>query len=316
MPWFLVDDDFAFHPKADAAGDAAIGLWTRAGSYCMRYLTEGFVSAADLRQLRAKPTQIKALVAAGLWIEVEGGYQFHDWRQRTKAQVEADRAAAAERQRRRRAKDREDPPPPHRPDAASRRESRRDGKSNEATDSHDTRTGTTQSRSACRDKNLPRNSGIDAGQSVSSRRESHDPGQARPNQTNPLLTLAGRLTEVDARGLAASLPAGVIDEWQQIAGPGVDLEAEARAYLARHGDTTPRNPRGAWLGWLRAARRRADAAAPPPQEAAGKASRPACARSDCLDGWLVTDDDAPRPCPTCKPHLRPVPNPADTRETA
>lgn len=29
MPWFRVDDDFALHPKAIAAGNAALGLWVR-----------------------------------------------------------------------------------------------------------------------------------------------------------------------------------------------------------------------------------------------------------------------------------------------
>jgi hypothetical protein len=118
MPWFLVDDDFAFHPKAEAAGDTAIGLWTRAGAYCNKYLTEGFVSTAGLRQLRAKASQIKALVDADLWIKEEGGYRFHpdEWdRQKTKSQVEAERAAAADRQRRARDKARE-----------SRRDSRSD----------------------------------------------------------------------------------------------------------------------------------------------------------------------------------------------
>ena len=36
MPWFNVDDGFAFHRKAVRAGNAAIGLWTRAGSWWMR----------------------------------------------------------------------------------------------------------------------------------------------------------------------------------------------------------------------------------------------------------------------------------------
>ena len=45
MPWFRVDDSFDQHPKADAAGNRALGLWVRAGAYCARLLTEGFVPA-------------------------------------------------------------------------------------------------------------------------------------------------------------------------------------------------------------------------------------------------------------------------------
>jgi hypothetical protein len=46
MPFFPVDDGLWGHPKADAAGDAALGLWTRAGSYCAKYTTEGTMTAA------------------------------------------------------------------------------------------------------------------------------------------------------------------------------------------------------------------------------------------------------------------------------
>jgi hypothetical protein len=78
MPWFNVDDGFAFHRKAVRAGNSAIGLWTRAGSWCAQQLTEGFVPD-DMVAVLGTSTQAKKLVAAGLWIEQEGGYQFHEW---------------------------------------------------------------------------------------------------------------------------------------------------------------------------------------------------------------------------------------------
>jgi hypothetical protein len=262
VPWFYVDDDFAFHPKAAAAGDTAIGLWTRAGSYSMKYLTEGFISHDALRQLRAKPAQVKALVDAkarpagtGLWVPVDGGYRYHDWddRQRSRDQVEADRASAAERARR------------YRERKTSRRDALRDGEERHA---------------------------------VSHASPRLVPALSPPN---PLLTLAGRLGEVDAHGLAAGLPDEVRDEWQAIAGPGIDLEAEARAYLAHHGDEPPRHPRRAWLGWLAKAREHAAPNTP---------LRPACGRPDCVGGWLdAGDNDTPVPCPACKPHLKAVKNP-------
>ena len=257
MPWFLVDDGFYDHPKADAAGDLAIGLWTRAGSYCQRYLTDGFVSDAALKKLRAKPGQIRALVDAGLWVKVDGGYRFHQYldRNRSKVQVEADRAAAADRQRRRRSRPSDDAPESPPADSTSRR---------------------------------------------MSRRESHDPGQARPGQARYLLTLVSRLAAGNARD--GQPPAGeVIASWQELAGTDVDLDAEALAYLQRFGDRPADDERGAWLGWLRTARRRSEARPP---------ARSPCSRPDCHGGWLdAGDNDTPVPCPTCKPHLRPVPQP-------
>lgn len=129
MPWFKVDDTFAHHAKVMAAGNAAIGLWTRAGAWSMQQLTDGFIPTHVARTL-GNVAQARALVTAGLWHEVEGGYQFHEWdaRQPSREKVEAERHAAAERQRlaRERAKSRREsqrdtgvshgPPDPTRPD--------------------------------------------------------------------------------------------------------------------------------------------------------------------------------------------------------
>lgn len=101
ITWFKVDDDFWSHPKVVALPPAAGWLWTRAGSYCGRHLTDGFVSHAAMGMLAGKDQDSSALVDAGLWFEVDGGHQFHDWHtyQPTRESVMAERAAAAERQR-------------------------------------------------------------------------------------------------------------------------------------------------------------------------------------------------------------------------
>lgn len=78
MPWFNVDDGFAFHHKAVKAGNAALGLWVRAGSWCSQQLTDGFVPA-EMVGVFGTPAQARRLVAAGLWHVVEGGYRFHQW---------------------------------------------------------------------------------------------------------------------------------------------------------------------------------------------------------------------------------------------
>jgi len=108
MPWFPVDDGFAFHHKAVKAGNAAIGLWTRAGSWCSQQLTDGHVPA-DMVPVLGTVAQARRLVRAGLWEEVEGGYQFHGWtengRNPTREKVlEARRKAAEKRAKNRAAK--------------------------------------------------------------------------------------------------------------------------------------------------------------------------------------------------------------------
>lgn len=114
MPWFRVDDTFPSHPKVMAAGNAAIGLWVRAGSWSMQQLTDGYIPTHVLPML-GKPVEARRLVDAGLWLEVEGGWRFHNWdeRQPSKEQLEGDRNAARERQKRARER------------AKSQRESRR-----------------------------------------------------------------------------------------------------------------------------------------------------------------------------------------------
>lgn len=97
MPYFPVDDDMAFHPKILAAGNEAIGMWTRAGALCKKHATGGFVSTETARALGPKRTADR-LVAAGLWVVVEGGYRFHDWEQQagnSDAETERKRADRA-----------------------------------------------------------------------------------------------------------------------------------------------------------------------------------------------------------------------------
>lgn len=104
MTWFRVDDVLTFHPRVLEAGNAAIGLWVRAGAWSMSHLTDGFIPRQIARQI-GSAAEVKRLVAAGLWHEVEGGYQFHAWatngdgtpRQPTREQVEAKRRKDRER---------------------------------------------------------------------------------------------------------------------------------------------------------------------------------------------------------------------------
>jgi hypothetical protein len=102
MPWFKVDDGLCFHPKAIAAGNSALGLWVRAGSWCGANLTGGALPRHMIGTFGAQKRDAQRLISAGLWCETEEGYQFKDWDvyQPTKEQVEADRKAGRERQAR------------------------------------------------------------------------------------------------------------------------------------------------------------------------------------------------------------------------
>ncbi|PJN00835.1 hypothetical protein CG740_23310 [Streptomyces sp. CB01201] len=111
MPWFKVDDKAHSHPKFMRAGNAALGLWLRCGSYSAQHLTEGIVSGV-IAQLYGTAPQAAKLVKTGLWHEhghdcarcpqpTPGDYVIHDFfeggRNVTKAQYEANKNAAADR---------------------------------------------------------------------------------------------------------------------------------------------------------------------------------------------------------------------------
>lgn len=102
MTWFKVDDQLAFHPKVLMAGNAAMGLWVRAGSWCGAHLTEGALPRHMIGTLGAQQRDANRLVQAELWIRTDVGYQFKDWGdyQPTKVQVDGEKVATKERQQR------------------------------------------------------------------------------------------------------------------------------------------------------------------------------------------------------------------------
>jgi len=78
MTWFKVDDKFAFHSKALAAGNEALGVWVRAGAWSSGELTDGAIPAHVAATLG--PADVWArLVAARLVDVTETGYQMHDF---------------------------------------------------------------------------------------------------------------------------------------------------------------------------------------------------------------------------------------------
>lgn len=99
MPHFRVDDQLNNHPKPRNCGLEAMGLWTVSGSYCMAYLTDGFVPEWYVKSWPRGVALAKRLVAARLWESAtrdgEKGWQFHEFtgpgRQDSKAEIEAER---------------------------------------------------------------------------------------------------------------------------------------------------------------------------------------------------------------------------------
>lgn len=106
MPWFKIDDGFHGHPKVVELSLGAVGLWTLTGSWCAKYLTDGFVPDRTITRLGGNIGQANELVSVALWSQESGGYAFKDWAdyQPLKTDVEAERAAAQERMRAVRAK--------------------------------------------------------------------------------------------------------------------------------------------------------------------------------------------------------------------
>ena len=100
MAWFKVDDGFWSHPKTAALSDSAVTLWVRAGSYSCQHLTDGLIEHHVLRLVGEREAACE-LESAGLWVEVDGGWRFHDWNeyQETSETVKQRRADARERQR-------------------------------------------------------------------------------------------------------------------------------------------------------------------------------------------------------------------------
>jgi hypothetical protein len=110
--WFRMAAGYYKDDAILTAGEAAEILFVRALGYAKEQDTDGFISARSLPlivQTRAKQ-RIARLVEAGLWVEVEGGWQIPKWElwQETKEQIEANREAARERAKRSRANRKKD----------------------------------------------------------------------------------------------------------------------------------------------------------------------------------------------------------------
>lgn len=103
MTWVRLDDTFPSHPKVLKAGPEAAWLYVAAVCHSGHYLTDGFVDIdviETLTRIKSWKRAADALVRVGLFDEVTGGYQIHDYleHQKSKEAAEKERAANKERQ--------------------------------------------------------------------------------------------------------------------------------------------------------------------------------------------------------------------------
>jgi hypothetical protein len=78
MPHAALDLRFHSNPKVLRAGNAAIGLYARALSYCADHLTDGVVPKA-WAEANGSPAERKKLTEARLWVEDGDAYFIPDY---------------------------------------------------------------------------------------------------------------------------------------------------------------------------------------------------------------------------------------------
>jgi hypothetical protein len=93
MAHIQVEASVRTHKKFLMAGPAASWLWLCGVGYSQDGLTDGFIPFEALPYLGVKaPKSLRAkLVEVGLWDEVDGGWQIHDYanHNRTAAEIKA-----------------------------------------------------------------------------------------------------------------------------------------------------------------------------------------------------------------------------------
>lgn len=110
MTWVRIDEEFARHPKVLEAGPLGMAMQISALCYCNQYLTDGFVphsvvpgllsfDGLGMRMWKGEligggedatwELVVQDMVRSGLWTEVPGGYEIHDFHdyQPSKAEV-------------------------------------------------------------------------------------------------------------------------------------------------------------------------------------------------------------------------------------
>jgi hypothetical protein len=103
VSWGRQDDAFYDHRKVRAmpkrVRNAACGLYWRAVSLSNHQLSDGWLTPSDISLIDGSPSEVRALLAAGLWDRTRNGkVRIHDFLDfnKSKAQILEERAKRAE----------------------------------------------------------------------------------------------------------------------------------------------------------------------------------------------------------------------------
>ena len=108
LSWVRLDCAFPRNHKVlalllERGGDRAVLRYTFALTYCGEQGTDGFIPRECLPMIHSNKRDMAALVAAGMLVEIAGGWQIPDWAEyqptsaETAARSERAKAAAAKR---------------------------------------------------------------------------------------------------------------------------------------------------------------------------------------------------------------------------
>lgn len=240
MPDFRIAESAAEHRKLRAAGLPAAGLWSLAGAWAMRELTDGWVPAYWVASWPGGMKHARTLVSVGLWYAEERdripGYVFHDWPdyQRSAEQVEHERQRARDRMAAVRAAAKGKPPPG----------SSSDERSDECSGEHQTNFGRS---SNARSPNVHDSQSLSLDRDCSNE-QSRGARNARPRGTR--LPADFRVTDA-------------MRSWAATNAPGVDVDYETEKFIdywrGQSGSrASKRDWTATWRNWLRKAREDVD----------------------------------------------------------
>lgn len=204
MSYFPVNDQAAFHPEFVAAGNASIGRWTRAGSWCKANVSGGRVPP-EVAALLGTKREARKLVEVGLWeVAEDGAFQFHDLEHQARNfapdQEKSRRQNDPERQRRKRERDRKAREEAEASRTDSRDESRDPSRDNDCDDQRES----DRSHDDVTAPPIPIPVPIPSPLSCCRRREDH-PAQAR-DAARRAVGARGRFDRTDARRVPGRQP--------------------------------------------------------------------------------------------------------------
>jgi hypothetical protein len=108
MPYLMMDDNFADHPKIDGLSDGAFRLHVAAMCYAAKHLTDGYVPPERVSRLipKYKASYATELIKAGVWVQHDTGHRIHDYLDWNKPRTWWEQYRTAEKERKREYRDR------------------------------------------------------------------------------------------------------------------------------------------------------------------------------------------------------------------